>query len=556
MSMRTLMAGAAGGLAVVLGSWNPGTLNAQVTSLVKSVDQQFIGRLAAGNLLEVRLGQAARTKASNSSVKQFAERMVLDHTSMQKEWMALAARSGLVFKATLSPPQVEQWDRLNKLSGAEFDRAYMSSMVQNHRENVSSFQTERGRPHSPGFKELIDRDLVALQAHVDLAQQVSTQMGAGTTATTGAQPDTASSDTTSRMVPQSGQTAQNVRADSAFISEVDAGNVTELRLARMAESKAAAPTVKSFAQKMAADHSRMRSEWAAISSKYGLRFTPSVNPRHQEQLTRLERISGTAFDRVYMAAMVQNHQENVNSFRTRGRAVQSYDALQVVNRSLPSLEQHLTLAQQVASQVGAPTGVVTSTPPRADSTIIGGPEPDLTDYDREDRDDKDRGNRRNVRADAQFIRDVDATHFLHVRLGRLAKDRARDPAVKRFGERMEKDHGDLQKQWSNVASRHGMKFKSGMGPDHRAHLERLEKTSRQAFDREYMTLMIQSHNGSLNYWRKEGRAAKSVPVRQLVQRGIPTWEDHLILSKQVGSGVGVDAKAALAGLRIAAERER
>ncbi|MDQ3223261.1 MAG: DUF4142 domain-containing protein, partial [Gemmatimonadota bacterium] len=266
----------------------------------------------------------------------------------------------------------------------------------------------------------------------------------------------------------------------------------------------------------------------------------------------------------------------VNSFQTRGRAAQSPAVQQLVTRGLPYLQEHLTLARQGASQVGADvsggvaTGVDTTSaipgaPPRTDTTTVVGryPQPNQPGENRRNDTDRqttgrqteeERARQGNVNADAQFIRDVDASHFLQVRLGRLAKDKARNSEVKRFGEQMEKGHADFQKQWSKMASSNGMKHKSGMGPDHRANLERLEKLSGNAFDQAYMTFMIQSHNGYLNYWRREGRAARSAPVRQVVNRGLPTMQEHMDMAKRIGGRVGVDAKTALAGRRVAGER--
>jgi putative membrane protein len=144
--------------------------------------------------------------------------------------------------------------------------------------------------------------------------------------------------------------------------------------------------------------------------------------------------------------------------------------------------------------------------------------------------------------------------FLEIQLGRLAQKKGRDPAVKRFGETMKEDHTALQKQWSDMASRNGMKFKPGMGPNHRAKLEAMEKVSDRAFDRAYMTLMIQNHHGYVNYWRTEGLTSDSPTMRQIVNRGLPTLEKEKEMAKRIGNRVGVDAKAALAGPRISAQR--
>lgn len=503
MSMRKLMAKAAGGLVIAFAAGHMTTLQAQGAA----GDQQFVNQVAAGNLLEVRLAQTAQKKAESPTVKQFAQRMVIDHTSMQKQWMAAAKRNNLDFKAELSPELMAQLERLNSMSGAELDRAYMSLMAQNHRDRLASFQNERRAAHSAEVMQLIDVNLPILQEHSTLAQQIAPQVG-GDVAATPATP----TDTTRTVATQPGQVS--IRADSAFLSDVAASNAAELRLANVAGSRASDPQVKSFAQKMTTDYKWMQQEWAGVTSRNGLRFN-AVSPRHQEQLTRLQGLSGTEFDRAYMSAMVQNHQENVNAFQTRGRTTQSPEVRQLVSRSLPYLEEHLTLAQQVSSRVG-----VSSTTAVAAGT--------------------DQGKRGNVSADRKFIRNIDADHFLEIRLGRLAERKATDASVRQFGRKMVDDHSSMHAQWTAMARNNGMDYKSGMGPRHRSKLQRLEKLSGREFDRAYMSLEAQNHQDYLDYFRKEGRGANSAPVRELVNRGIPVLEQQIRQAKQIGVRVGAD----------------
>jgi putative membrane protein len=521
MSMRGVMAKAAGGLVIAFGAGHMNALYAQGLQ----TDQQLVSQVAADNLLEVRLGQFAEKKGASPAVKEFGKRMLIDHTSMQKQWMAAAEKNKLQFKADLGPQHLQQAEQLNSLSGSAFDKAYMAAMVQNHQATLNSFQTERNAPHSADIRQLVEAALPTLQEHLTLAQQVATQVGAQVTATTGtptAPPVATLPSPTTPTTPA----VQSVRADSAFISEVDASNAAELRLGRLAQTRATDSVVKGFAQKMVTDHSEMQREWFAVSARNGLPFTGNLSPRHQEQVTRLERLSGTEFDRAYMSAMVQNHQENVNAFQNRGRAAQSSEVRSLVDRGLPLLQEHLTLARQVAGQVGAatPTVVATGT---------------------------DQGKRGNVNADAKFIREIDADNFLEIRLGRLAEKKARNEAVKQFGRRMVEEHTALQEQWTRMAKNNGMEFKSGMGRRHKSKLTRLEKMSGREFDREYMTLMVQNREDYLSYLRKEGRAANSAPVRQLVDRTIPVLQRQSNQAKQIGGRVGADTTTSRYG-RISA----
>lgn len=347
-----------------------------------------------------------------------------------------------------------------------------------------------------------------------------------------------STPTTPSQSPQA-----DIRADLPFIQEVANANLMEVSAGRIAQSRAARPGVKDFGKRMESDHSSLQQQLTTMTSNNGVALSPTLDVQQQQEINRLQTLSGAEFDRTYMGLTVRNHRDNVTTFQNERRVARSAEVREFIDRNLVTLQNNLTLAQQIGSQVGADVlGDVATLP----DTISAAP------ADRKK--DRERASQGNVRADAQFIRDVDASHFLQIRLARLAQERARDGAVKRFAEQMEEDHSEFLKQWNNTASRNGWEYKSGMGPDHRANLTRLEKVSDKEFDRAYMTLMLQNHNGYLNYWRKDGRAAHSAPVRQLVNRGLPTLEEHMAMVKRIGKRVGVDEKAALAGRDIAPDR--
>jgi putative membrane protein len=535
MSMRSLMASAAGGMILAL-SAGLDPLHAQGSQ----AEQQFVSQVAAENLMEVRLSQAAQQRATNPSVKQFAQRMVIDHTEMQKQWMAAAKKNGLEFKAEMTPRHLQQAEQLRTPTGAAFDQAYMGLMVQNHQENLSTFQAQRNAAHSADVRQLIEAALPTLQEHLTSAQQINGQVGGGVATNTGGQTPTQPGQTPTTppvgqtpTTPPVGQTqpaqAQNVRADSAFIVEVNASNDAELRLARLAQGKGSADVVKRFAQKMETDHNLMHKDWANVSATSGARSTATSNPALQQQISRLERLSGTNFDRAYMAAMVENHRETLTRLQTARRTTKSSEVGQLVARSLPLVQEHLTLAQQVAAQVGSETPVAT----------IG--------------DDADEDKKGNLNKDRKFIRDIDADHNLEIGMGRLAQERARDESVKQFARKLVDDHTSLQKQWLTMISNNGMKFKSGMGPKHRDKLERIEKLSGREFDRAYMTLVAQEHREYLDYFRKEGRGANSAAVRARVNRAIPMLEQHFRQAKQIGGRVGADTTTVKDG-RLSSQR--
>jgi putative membrane protein len=316
----------------------------------------------------------------------------------------------------------------------------------------------------------------------------------------------------------------DVTADGKLIRDVITDNLLEVHLGQIAERKAVNPSVKQFAQRMISDHSRLQGEWTFMASNNGMSVNPQLDNADKAKMSQLERLSGPEFDRTYMNLMIQGHQEAVNRLQNEGQYAQSAPVRARVANDLPILRQHLSMAQQVGSQVGATTTVATSTPTAA-------PYAPAATADA------------SVKSDSKFIQEVTADNLLETNLGQLAERKAESSEVRQFAQRMIADHNRLQSDWMNMASRNGLALQPSYGKHHRTKLEQLQKLSGKEFDRAYMTLMIQNHKDYVDYFRKEGRAANSAPVRELVSAGLPTLEQHWSQAKQIGAKVGADPNA-------------
>jgi putative membrane protein len=135
-------------------------------------DRQFVERAAAGGVAEVQMGQLAQQKASSTQVKEFAARMVTDHTKANEELKQLAQAKGI---AVSDAPQKEHHghiDKLSKLSGVEFDRQYMAHMVSDHRKTVAEFQKASESAKDIEVKTFAGKTLPTLQDHLNRAQAI------------------------------------------------------------------------------------------------------------------------------------------------------------------------------------------------------------------------------------------------------------------------------------------------------------------------------------------------------------------------------------------------
>jgi putative membrane protein len=365
MSIRRLMATAAGGLVIALGAGAASPLQGQGTPDDLNKDSEFIREVAADHLLEIRLGTIAQQKATNPAVKQFGERMVSEHTSMLEQWRALVTKSGFPFQPGLRDEQEEEVERLEKVSGTEFDRAYMTSMIQDHQNAVTKFQTKGQSANSVQVRELVNSGLPVLQQHLNLAIQVGNQVGAtnvAVTPTPTAPAPTPSAQPPAQNPPTAAQTTpvakENLRPDRKFIVEIASDNQLEATLGDLAVRKAQSPAVRQYGQRMVTDHNRLQNEWMDMASRNGMWFKTGMGKHHRQKIRDVEKLSGAAFDRAYMNMQIRNHKDYINYLEKEGQALGSSQARNLVNSSLvPTFKEHFNQAKQIGVQVGADTAV-------------------------------------------------------------------------------------------------------------------------------------------------------------------------------------------------------
>jgi len=139
-------------------------------------DSTFATKAAAGGMAEVQLGNLAKEHAASADVKSFGERMVTDHTKANDELKKTASGKGITLPASLSSKDQATYDRLSKLNGAAFDRAYMQDMVSDHKTDVNEFKREADKGTDTDLKAFASKTLPTLQEHVTLAESTLTKV--------------------------------------------------------------------------------------------------------------------------------------------------------------------------------------------------------------------------------------------------------------------------------------------------------------------------------------------------------------------------------------------
>ena len=135
-------------------------------------EEKFLKGAAEDNLAEVKLGQLAEQRAASDSVKQFGKRMATDHQKAFDELKQLASQKGVQVPTDLDRSHQRLYDRLSKMNGADFDRAYMKEMVKDHDRDVKAFRREADSGKDGEVKSWAGKTLPTLQEHQQQAKQV------------------------------------------------------------------------------------------------------------------------------------------------------------------------------------------------------------------------------------------------------------------------------------------------------------------------------------------------------------------------------------------------
>lgn len=159
------------------------------------------------------------------------------------------------------------------------------------------------------------------------------------------------------------------------------------------------------------------------------------------------------------------------------------------------------------------------------------------------------------RSERKFMEKAAAHGRAEVELGRLAQDRARSEEVKKFAERMVRDHGKANEELERIAAAKGVQLPAAPDKDHRKKMEKLGRLSGQEFDRAYMKEMTKDHKSDLGDFRKQAKSAKDPQVKAFAAKTLPTLEEHHKLAQATQASVGARARTAQAPTQ-APEKER
>jgi len=144
---------------------------------VPEADRQFAEKAAMAGMEEVELGKLAQQKAQAADVKQFGERMVHDHTQANEKLKQIAFAESIDLPSKFDHKADKDMDKLQKLSGAAFDRAYIKAQASDHQKVVKEFRKEAKSGKDSQLRDFAQSTLPTLEEHLKLAQSAQQELG-------------------------------------------------------------------------------------------------------------------------------------------------------------------------------------------------------------------------------------------------------------------------------------------------------------------------------------------------------------------------------------------
>jgi putative membrane protein len=139
---------------------------ASAATPVSMADKDFILAAAQGGMTEVKLGELAAQNGTRADVKEFGQMMVKDHSAINDDLKALAAKEGVTLPDSLDAKHQGMVDKLAALTGSAFDDAYVAAMIKGHKKDAKAFKAESSATQDADIKSFLDKSIPVVESHL------------------------------------------------------------------------------------------------------------------------------------------------------------------------------------------------------------------------------------------------------------------------------------------------------------------------------------------------------------------------------------------------------
>lgn len=143
--------------------------SASASAGIPAADRSFAIEAAQAGTAEIADAKLALQNSDRQDVKDFAQRMVTDHTKAADQLKSIAGGEGITLPSSESKADQSDTDALQKLSGGQFDRRYIEIQRKAHKQAVALFAKESKNGKDNRLKTFAGQTLPTLQDHLKMA---------------------------------------------------------------------------------------------------------------------------------------------------------------------------------------------------------------------------------------------------------------------------------------------------------------------------------------------------------------------------------------------------
>jgi len=136
-------------------------------------DQEFIRKTLESNVAQEQMGQLAQQKSRSDDVKQFGQKMAQIHEQLTEQLMPVAKKLGVDQPKQPSKKDRQEIQRMQTLSGPDFDAAFIRAMLHTQQQDVKSFKDEAQGAQEANVQHLAKMDEPVLSQHLQILQQIA-----------------------------------------------------------------------------------------------------------------------------------------------------------------------------------------------------------------------------------------------------------------------------------------------------------------------------------------------------------------------------------------------
>jgi putative membrane protein len=152
------------------------TLGAPGETGQQMLDKQFVRSAVEGGIADVKLGTLA-TQKGGPGVKDLAQKMVDDHTALYKAMAEVADSLGVMLPKKMNKEGQAEYEKLNGLSGKDFDTEYLTFIVKAHWQNLHAFYMEASVASDPTLQTEVVKAMFAMHQHLGMINKTASDEG-------------------------------------------------------------------------------------------------------------------------------------------------------------------------------------------------------------------------------------------------------------------------------------------------------------------------------------------------------------------------------------------